>query len=213
MWRTACPCGKKENENMKDPYEVLGVSKNATQDEIKSAYRKLAKQYHPDRYVGNPLADLAAEKFKEINEAYDALTGGSSASSGANRSGTTGTTGAGTFARVRNLLNFNQLAEAEQILDNTSDRGAEWFYLKGMIFIRRGWHDQGLNFIRQAVNMDPANSEYRHTLNMLDNQSQQYRTVGAGMAPDTNSMCNCCSNLICLDCCCECMGGDLISCC
>lgn len=198
---------------MKDPYEVLGVSKNATQDEIKSAYRKLAKQYHPDRYVGNPLADLAAEKFKEINEAYDALTGGSSASSGANRSGTTGTTGAGTFARVRNLLNFNQLAEAEQILDNTSDRGAEWFYLKGMIFIRRGWHDQGLNFIRQAVNMDPANSEYRHTLNMLDNQSQQYRTVGAGMAPDTNSMCNCCSNLICLDCCCECMGGDLISCC
>ena len=60
---------------MKDPYETLGVSKNASQDEIKKAYRKLAKKYHPDNYANNPLADLAAEKFKEINEAYEALTG------------------------------------------------------------------------------------------------------------------------------------------
>ena len=195
---------------MKDPYEVLGVSKNATQDEIKTAYRKLAKQYHPDRYVGNPLADLAAEKFKEINEAYDVLTGGSGATGNA---GFTGTSSAGTFAQVRNLLNFNQLAEAEQILDASENRNAEWFFLKGMIFIRRGWHDQGMNFIRQAVNMDPANGEYRRTLNSLEGQSRQYRTVGGNMTSDSASMCNCCSNLICLDCCCECMGGDLIPCC
>jgi len=204
---------------MKDPYEVLGVPKTATQDEIKTAYRKLAKQYHPDRYVGNPLADLAAEKFKEINEAYDALSGGAGSAGNAGYSGAsgatgaTGATGAGTFAQVRNLINFNQLAEAEQILDNSSNRGAEWFYLKGMIFIRRGWHEQGINFIRQAVNMEPSNSEYRHTLSMLDRQTQQYRATGAGMAGSTDTMCNCCSNLICLDCCCECMGGDLISCC
>lgn len=195
---------------MNDPYEVLGVSKNATQDEIKAAYRKLAKQYHPDRYVGNPLADLAAEKFKEINEAYDALTGGSGS---ARNTGYTGSSSAGTFAQVRNLLNFNQLAEAEQILDASENRNAEWFFLKGMIFIRRGWHDQGMNFIRQAVNMDPANGEYRRTLNSLEGQSRQYRTTGGNMTSDTTSMCNCCSNLICLDCCCECMGGDLISCC
>ena len=198
---------------MRDPYEVLGVSKGATQDEIKAAYRKLAKQYHPDRYVGNPLADLAAEKFKEINEAYEALSGNGAYSS-ANASGSTGTTGgAGAFAQVRNLINFNQLNEAEQILDSSSNRTAEWFYLKGMIFIRRGWHDQGMNFLRQAVNMDPANAEYRRTLNTLEGQSFQYRNIGGNMTADTNSMCNCCSNLICLDCCCECMGGDLISCC
>ena len=56
---------------MKDPYSVLGVSPNATDDEIKKAYREQARKYHPDNYADNPLADLAGEKMKEINEAYD----------------------------------------------------------------------------------------------------------------------------------------------
>lgn len=193
---------------MRDPYEVLGVSKNATQDEIKSAYRKLAKQYHPDKYIGNPLADLASEKFKEINEAYETLTGGNSGY----KQGGSGTN-AGTFAQVRNLINMNSLDEAERILDNSSDRNAEWFYLKGLIYIRRGWHDQGVNFLRQAVNMDPYNNEFRRTLSSIEYQRTQYRDVGRGMTADSAQMCNCCQNLICLDCCCECMGGDLISCC
>lgn len=194
---------------MRDPYEVLGVPKNASEDQIKSAYRKLAKQYHPDRYVGNPLADLAAEKFKEINEAYDALTGGNK-SAGFNGQNTE-YAGAGNFAQIRNYINMGSLAEAERLLDAMSDRGAEWFYLKGMVYLQRGWHSQGINFIRQAVNMAPHNTEYRHTLNAIENQTRQYRDIGGGMSDA--SMCNCCSNLLCADCCCECMGGDLIPCC
>ena len=133
---------------MKDPYEVLGVPKTATQEEIKKAYRKLAKQYHPDNYVNNPLADLAAEKFKEINEAYEQLSGGGQQSAyqghyggsyGPNPAG-----GAGNFAQIRNLINMNRIEEAEQALDQLSNRPAEWFFLKGTIFIRRGWHAQGL---------------------------------------------------------------------
>ena len=58
---------------MSDPYKVLGVSPNATDEEIKAAYRELARKYHPDNYVNNPLGDLAAEKMKEINEAYDQI--------------------------------------------------------------------------------------------------------------------------------------------
>ena len=193
---------------MRDPYEVLGVSKDATQDEIKSAYRKLAKQYHPDRYVGNPLADLAAEKFKEINEAYDTLSGGNSGSSG-NRSKSH--SGAGAFAQIRNCINMRNFDEAERLLDEVTDRNAEWFYLKGAVCLGRGWHTQGVNFIRQAVNMEPNNMEYRRALNAIENQTRQYREVGGGMNDAT--MCNCCSNLLCADCCCECMGGDLISCC
>ncbi len=195
---------------MRDPYEVLGVSKNASQEEIKSAYRKLAKQYHPDRYIGNPLADLAAEKFKEINEAYDTLTGGN-ASGSYSGSSHSSYSGAGNFAQIRNYINIGSIDEAERLLDAITDRNAEWFYLKGMVCLRRGWHTQGVNFIRQAVNMAPNNLEYRRTLNAIENQAQQYRTVGGGMSDAT--MCNCCSNLICADCCCECMGGDLISCC
>ncbi len=192
---------------MRDPYEVLGVSKGASQDEIKKAYRKLAKQYHPDRYIGNPLFDLAAEKFKEINEAYEALTGSSSSSSYSGNS----YSGAGNFAQIRNYINMGSIDEAERLLDAMGERNAEWFYLKGVVCLRRGWHAQGINFIRQAVNLEPNNFEYRRTLNSIENQTQQYRNMGTDM--NNASMCNCCSNLLCADCCCECMGGDLIPCC
>ena len=58
---------------MKDPYEVLNVPKDASDDEIKKAYRDLARKYHPDNYVDNPLADLAQEKMKDINAAYEEI--------------------------------------------------------------------------------------------------------------------------------------------
>ena len=58
---------------MNNPYEVLGVSENASDEEIKAAYRKLAKKYHPDNYADSPLADVAEQKMKEINEAYDTI--------------------------------------------------------------------------------------------------------------------------------------------
>ena len=109
---------------MNDPYEVLGVPKNATQDEIKAAYRKLAKQYHPDKYVGNPLSDLASEKFKEINEAYETLTNGNASGKSSYSGGygqSYGSGSAGTFAQVRNLINLNSLDEAERILDAATD--------------------------------------------------------------------------------------------
>ncbi len=202
---------------MKDPYEVLGVPKTATQEEIKKAYRKLAKQYHPDNYANNPLADLAAEKFKEINEAYEKLSGGGQQNAHNGHYGSAyeqnQTGGAGNFTQIRNLINMNRIDEAEQALDQLSNRTAEWFFLKGTIFIRRGWHAQGLNFIQQAVNMEPYNMEYRSALNSYMNQTRQYRNVGTGMAGGNMSACDCCQGLLCADCCCECMGGDLIDCC
>ncbi len=194
---------------MKDPYEVLGISKDANPEEIKKAYRRLAKKYHPDNYINNPLADLAAEKFKEINEAYEQLSGNGGSYQSQHQGASAG--GAGNFAQIRNLINMNHIDEADQTLDQMQNRNAEWFFLKGTIFMRRGWYNQGINFIRQAVNMDPRNLEYRSALNQYMSQGQQYRNMGTPMG--SASACDCCQSLICADCCCECMGGDLISCC
>ena len=108
----------------RDPYEVLGVSRNASEEEIKKAYRELARKYHPDNYVNNPLADLASERMKEVNEAYDAVTkmrsgGGSSTSyqSGyQSQQNYQRNTGPSSYAQVRQLINLGDLDRAEQLL-------------------------------------------------------------------------------------------------
>ena len=57
-----------------NPYEVLGVSETATDEQVRSAYIKLVKKYHPDRYQDSDLKDLANDKLKQVNEAYDTIT-------------------------------------------------------------------------------------------------------------------------------------------
>ena len=187
---------------MKNPYEVLGVSENATEEQIRTAYRELVKKYHPDAYANNPLADLASEKLKEINEAYDYLE--------KNSFNKTTNTNNVNFATIRSYINSGNYFQAERMLNEIYDRNAEWYYLMGIVSLKKGWYDNGRSFLNTAVNMDPNNMEYRNALNLIMNQTNAYRTFG-GVSND--SACNCCSNLICADCCCEMMGGDLISCC
>ena len=117
---------------MTDPYQVLGVSPSATDEQIKSAYRELARKYHPDNYVNNPLADLAQEKMKEINEAYDQIqrqrkqqqqsySGQASANRGYSNAGYSRQSysgqGRSQFADIRQLLNSNRLSESEELLE------------------------------------------------------------------------------------------------
>ena len=204
---------------MKDPYQVLGVSPGASDDEIKKAYRDLARKYHPD----NSLADLAQEKMKEINEAYDALTKnkrsgsynqGSSSTSGAYQSYSQSYTGAdaGIYAQVRSAINYNDLSKAERLLNTVTDRNAEWNFLMGSVCYRKGWLDEANTYFRNAVNMDPSNAEYRQALNFMSSGGRAYRPAGTGGSGEMDP-CSCCSSLLVADCCCECMGGDLIPCC
>ena len=121
---------------MKDPYSVLGVSQSASDDEIKKAYRELARKYHPDNYANNPLADLAEAKMKEVNEAYDAImkartqSGYQSAGGNGYGGGRTSSQGGGrynnpTLIQVRQLIAQNNLAEAERILRSTPANNGE----------------------------------------------------------------------------------------
>ena len=205
---------------MNDPYSVLGVSPRAGDDEIKKVYRELARKYHPDNYHDNPLSDLAQEKMKEINEAYDTIMKQRSGPSGATQSQSTaggwhsgysqaGATGA--YAEVRNAINRGDLQRAEKLLDAVSDRGAEWNFLMGSLCYRKGWLDEASWYFQNAVNMDPTNYEYRQALSYMSSGGSAYagRRSG-GMA---SGDCDMCTTLLCADCLCECMGGDLIPCC
>lgn len=201
---------------MKDPYKVLGVSPDASDDEIKKAYRALARKYHPDNYNGSDLADLAEEKMKEVNEAYDAVkkmreTGQSYSGQSSSFSSSGGYSGG--LAEARRLIAAGSYANAELILDSISvnERGAEWNYLKGCIMLRRGAYFDARRHIETACYMDPGNEEYRKALSDMDVYARRY---GQGqMRTDSTGVCDVCSTLICADCLCEMCGGDLIPCC
>ena len=203
---------------MTDPYKILGVGRDSTEDEINTAYRKLVKQYHPDRYVGNPLAELAAEKIKEINDAYDTImnerkNGSRSYSSG--NSSYSENSGSHSFDfdanKIRMLINSGRLGEAEMLLNSAKIRNAEWHFLMGMVMKKKGWYDMAYQHLNRAASMDPNNAEFRQARDNMDFSGTGYRTFGNAGGYDS-SCCDGCQTLICADCCCEMCGGNIIPC-
>ncbi len=207
----------------KDPYKILGVDKTATDDEIKSAYRELAKKYHPDNYVGSPLADLAQEKMKEINEAYDKInrqrhqerqsTDDIFGDDGSFSGGTYDSSyDASRFADIRQLIDERNFYEADVKLNAVEPafRNAEWYYLKGLVFAARGWYFEAARNFSAASEMDPDNPEYKQATEKMKESARGYTREG-----DVGgcNVCDVCSSLICADCLCEACGGDLIRCC
>ncbi|HWR62324.1 MAG TPA: DnaJ domain-containing protein [Clostridia bacterium] len=209
---------------MRNPYEVLGIREGASADEIKRAYKELVRKYHPDQYQNNPLSDLAEEKLKEINQAYDYLMkkyrqngndGNYTRQEEPGYRNSREDSSRSYYDQARSYINMGNVAAAEQILNGVSSRGGEWYYLKGLIFMRRGWYNEAVTHLKTAVDMEPSNYEFRDALNRVANTNRQYQSTvydrrGYSTGPD---MCGLCQCMICTDCCCECMGGDFISCC
>ena len=189
---------------MNDPYKILGILPNASDDEVKKAYRSLAKKYHPDRYVDSPLAKEASEKMKEINAAYEDVLNqrknGYSANSGTSGGTNYNTNGNYTyyddnetefwqahkyntnpkaeFAKVRLMINSGQFGSAEYILNMIppTQRSAEWYYLMGVIKNKKGWFDEAANYYVTAYRMDPSDPEYQAAYNRIKNQRSKNYT-------------------------------------
>lgn len=187
---------------MNDPYKILGVPEDASDEEIKKAYRELARKYHPDNYHDNPLEDLAQEKMKEINAAYEQIT--KERASGRRTGGAGGAYGGGSYGyggyqsyggygssqsysgqssvlqQARISINTGNISRAEALLANYSDHNAEWNFLKGVVCYRRGWMDEALRYYRTAVQMDPGNAEYRQALDYMEGTDDTaYRPGGS----------------------------------
>ena len=218
---------------------MLGIQPSATDDEVKEAYRVLVRKYHPDNYADdNPLKELANEKMQEINAAYDEIqrlrqngygqnngsgynnNSGYSNNSGYNNNNSGYNSGYSSpeYAAIRASINNQRFADAERQLNAIPghERTAEWHYLKSIILMRKGNASDAMRELEIACNMDPSNVEYQQAKQMFNNNANAYGNMYYGQqgrrASSTDDACNCCANLICLDCLCECLGGDLIRC-
>ena len=209
---------------MNDPYQILGVPETATDEEVKRAYRELARKYHPDNYHDNPLADLAQEKLKDINAAYEQITkmrsggrsGGNGYSSaggysGYQQYGGQSASGSSVLQQVRIAIQTGNISRAEALLANYSDHNAEWNFLRGAVCYRRGWMDEAKRYYQTACQMDPGNAEYRQALEFMERGTQTaYRPGGQPFGTEA------CGGNLCLPLCCLwtlCNGGGYWFCC
>ncbi|MBR1810504.1 MAG: J domain-containing protein [Clostridia bacterium] len=212
---------------MRDPYEVLGITRDASLSQIKKAYKNLAKK-------AASLPDTQAEaRMEELNNAYDAIMNNRSESTytggeyTANNSGSynaytggyhnSGAYSAPAYSDVRRFIGQSRYDDADMILNGipTDKRSAEWHYLKGRVLYNKGWLEDASREFEQAYRMEPANGEYRSAYeNIFSKRTGGYRQTGSGRNNNSGcDACNICTGLLCADCCCESMGGDLIPCC
>ncbi|MDD2555232.1 MAG: J domain-containing protein [Syntrophaceticus sp.] len=197
-----------------DPYKVLGVSPTASDKEITKAYRKLAKQYHPDLNPGDPKA---AKKMSEINAAYEQIRSGNGNASQYGNSGSYGSQntydrgydpfGFGGYGQgqrqrqqgqspefnpVRQYIAAKRYQEALDLLATITDRSAEWYYYSAIANDGVGNKITALNHARTAVQMDPENLEYVRVLYQVQNSGRVYYEQSQNFGMPFNNLASAC---------------------
>ena len=215
-----------------NPYEVLGVSSDASDAEIKKAYKRMSRKYHPDSYIGKSEQEqnAAAEKFKQVQEAYKQIVD--------IRSGKTGSYGGQTYGQNQSyneddahyMAAFNYIRsgaynQAINVLNSMSDRNARWYYFSAIANMGLGNNIIARDYAKRAVEMEPGNAEYMQLYQQISNgyNANPYSGgyggnpfgggFGGGNAYYTNTSggsgvycCPCGGNSLCLDyACCSCL--------
>ncbi len=189
---------------MRDPYEVLGVSRDASSEEIKKAYRNLCKKYHPDNNINNPNRAQAEERFKEVQNAYKAIVDGTArertgengygygyGSPFGSYSGSYGSQGYGSQSRqtendkettylnaALNYIRSRHYEEALRVLGEIPQCSTRWYYMSAMANAGMGNQATALEHCKIAVSREPGNLEYQQLLHQLQSQSQWYAGMG-----------------------------------
>ena len=210
---------------MTDPYEVLGLKRGASDEEIKKAYRNLSRRYHPDANINNPNAAQAEEKFKQVQAAYDQIMkekeqgyscygstngyggygyGGAGYGSG----GTTGSTDEYTMHlnAAMNYIRAGRYNEALNVLSGMEQKNAQWYYLSAIANNGLGNNVVALEHAKQAAAMEPGRMEYQALVSRLQGGGgwyDQMSTPYGGMQVMGNDFCCklCLANMMCNLCC------------
>ena len=202
---------------MLDPYSVLGVSRDASMDEIKKAYRKLSRKYHPDANINNPNKEEAEEKFKQVQQAYDQIV--REREQGASQSSWSGGFGGGyqtqddqrsmEMRAAANYINAAHYQEALNVLNRMTERNGEWYYYHAIASAGAGNTANAMEDARRAVGMEPNNMQYQQLYQQLQSGGQWYQNMGNGYGYERpgnglgSCCCQClCLNMLCTGCCC-----------
>ena len=213
---------------MIDPYSILGVSPNASDEEVKKAYRKLSRIYHPDANIDNPNKEQAEEKFKQVQQAYEQIMREREQGSAGYGSGAYG--GFGGFSgqadnsyqdeesmrrqAAANYIQSGHYREAMNVLQSLSQHNGQWYYLSSMANMGLGNNVNALNDIREAVRLEPDNAQYRMLQQQMEGGGTWYQEMQNpfGGMPDAGGdyfMKLCLANLACSLCC---PGGGVFCC-
>ena len=216
---------------MDDPYKVLGVEPGASDEEIKKAYRRLAKKYHPDL---NPGDEVAARKMKEVNAAYERIKNPEKYQS--SQSGNTGYGGYNQYdpfgwgsyggyqqrttqsgdqyqRAAEQYIRFGQYQQAINALSNSAEKNARWYYLSAVAHYGMGNQVTALEHIRRAVSMEPDNQEYLNLLNRIEYGGSNYRQQAGNFGGFTMRMDPCTNLCLCWVINLFCCGGRGMFCC
>lgn len=215
----------------KNPFKVLGVSDSVTQSELDEAYNRAKAPYEEERFYEGERGDSACRKLTELREAYEEATAVISS-----RYVITEDTES-ILDEAEQYLKNGRIDDAQASINRATDRNARWHFLQAGIYFKRDWLNDAVEELKQAMTLDPNNADYRETYKHVTAkmsgqgynggnggfyQNQQNGQNGRSYSGQNDpyyggyrgpDACDCCSSLICADCCCECMGGDLIRCC
>lgn len=202
-----------------DPYEILGISHNATDQEVKKAYRTLSRKYHPDANVGKPNAKAYEEKFKQIQQAYQDIMderqyGGKQNSYDGfrNHSRSTNDPHSISMQAAVNYIRNGRFSEAIRVLNDITTHDARWYYVSAVANSGAGNNATALQHAQMAVQMEPQNAEYQRLLRQLESpgfsyQRMQQPYMDSGSFAEGECIRCCAANLLLnaiLNCCCNC---------
>ena len=210
-----------------NPFVILGVDKNASQSEILEAYKQKRAYYQAHVFDEGESGAQAASMLNQLDDAYQ------QAMEMVVESATVTGEGESAYEQVKQAIRSKDIETAQKLLDDMSYRGAEWHYYQSVVFYEKNWLNDTKKQLEIALQMEPQNEKYQRALDNLKKKidgSRPYDKEGAQGVYNADStqtdrtytqrdgavadgLCTACQALWCADCCCECMGGDLIRCC
>ena len=208
-----------------DPYRVLGVSPDASDEEIKRAYRALAKKYHPDM---NPGDESAAQMMNRINEAYDQIknphaytktqTYQDPFAGWYRQAESAGQSDDARMESARRFLYIHEFTRALQTLETIppGSRTAQWYYYAAIANANLGNRVLAYSQIDTACRMDPYNASYERLRQQLSRNAEQYTQAQRGFGFDGTEFSRFCGTCAAANLLCYCLGGagcPMIFCC